>query len=110
MSESGGRITRNMLKGSARNNGVVKEIFTKANRYPNKASSGQQGGGLWKKGKETVWMGTFECRRNIREETDTQPVLACQGKQQLILLPWSAIVQGFSCRPKDDRAVRMVVS
>jgi hypothetical protein len=31
MSESGGRITRKMLKGSARNNGVVKEIFTKAN-------------------------------------------------------------------------------
>jgi hypothetical protein len=84
--ESRKKVHEFRLIGSARNNETVKGKTTKVNWYLYRASSGQQGGGSWKKGKGIVWKGKFVWKRIVREEIDSHRVSACQGDRWLILL------------------------
>jgi hypothetical protein len=56
----------------------VKENFTKANQYPNRASPDNRGEECGKRGERLCGREQFECRKNVQEERDAQPVFACR--------------------------------
>jgi hypothetical protein len=57
----------------------MKENFTKANRYPNRASPDNRGEECGKRGERLCGREQFESRKNVREERDAQQVFACRG-------------------------------
>jgi hypothetical protein len=82
----------------------VKENFTKANRYPNRASPDNRGRNVERGGRDRVEGNDSKVGRMFeRKEMLNRCLLAGKPTADTSTVVYSWIeVQGFSCQPKDD--------